>query len=174
MGQDTYCVMGASAPVAFTFENWQIYRDILFNSGLDETDLFILFLNDFLPRESDGCHNLAYHILQAFNNYDDPQIQITPTEFKSCVGSLTSNLREWKWLPADKEFIGMELQIMVEITCCHVRGLTMRKNPRIFNQEASYSLSWLETITTASFDKLTKVGISKEKISINHYMWDSQ
>jgi hypothetical protein len=171
MGQDTYCVMGASAPVAFTFEIWPIYRDILFNSGLDETELSMLLITDF---PSDGCHNLTYHIGEAFKKFDSPDNPITPEEFQACVGSLEADIRKYKWLPETKELLGMELQIMVEITCCHVRGLTRRENSHIFNQEESHSPASLAAKTREAFEKLTKVGIRENRISINNYIWDSQ
>jgi hypothetical protein len=171
MGQDTYCVMGASVPIAFTYKNWPIYRDIIFNSGLDETELSILLITDF---PSDGCHNLTYHIGEAFKKFDNPLTPITPEQFKECTELLIADIHRWKWLPAEKELLGMELQIMVEITCCHVRGLTRRENSHIFNQEESHSPASLATMTQKAYEKLTKVGIPEKKISINHYMWDSQ
>ena len=171
MGQDTYCVMGASVPVAFTYKNWPIYRDLLFNSGLDETELSMLLLTEF---PSDGCHNLTYHIGEAFRNFDSPDKPITPEEFQTCVGSLEADIRKYKWLPETKELLGMELQIVVEITYCHVRGLTRRDNPHIFNQETSHSPASLAAKTREAYEKLTKVGIPEGRISINHYMWDSQ
>ena len=171
MGQDTYCVMGASAPVAFTYKNWPIYRDLLFNSGLDETELSMLLITDF---PSDGCHNLTYHIGEAFKKFNSPDNPITPDEFQACVGSLEADIRKYKWLPAEKELLGMELQIMVEITYCHVRGLTRLDNPHIFNQETSHSPASIATQTQKAYEHLIKAGIREDQISINHYIWDSQ
>ncbi len=171
MGQDTYCVMGASAPVAFTYKNWPIFRDLLFNSGLDETELSMLLITDF---PSDGCHNLTYHIGEAFRDFDSPDKPITPEEFQACVGSLEADIRKYKWLPETRELLGMELQIMVEITYCHVRGLTRRDNPHIFNQETSHSPASLATLTQKAYEHLIKAGIPEDQISINHYIWDSQ
>ena len=171
MGQDTYCVMGASVPVAFTYKNWPIYRDLLFNSSLDETELSMLLLTEF---PSDGCHNLTYHIGEAFRDFDSPDKPITPKEFQACVASLAADIRKYKWLPETKELLGMELQIMVEITYCHVRGLTRRDNPHIFNQEISHSPASIAAKTREAYENLTKVGIPEGRISINHYIWDSQ
>ncbi len=171
MGQDTYCVMGASVPVAFTYKNWPIFRDLLFNSDLDKTELSMLLITDF---PSDGCHNLIYHIGEAFKKFDSPDKPITLDEFQACAASLAADIQKYKLLPETKELLGIELQIMVEITYCHVRGLTRRDNPHIFNQEASHSPASLAAQTRKAYDNLIMVGIPEDRISINNYIWDSQ
>jgi hypothetical protein len=139
--------------------------------GMDKTEQFILLITEF---PSDGCYCLKYEIEKAFNDFDDPQTTITPAEFKACTDRLTSLLRKWRWLPAEKELLGMELQIMLQITFCHVRGLTRRDNSHIFNHEESHSPASLVSKTQTAVEILIKVGIPEENISINHHIWDSQ
>ena len=196
MGQDTYCVLGAGAPLAFTYENWPVFSKLLYDSGFDEQELFMLLIMDFLPREYDGCHDLAYHIGEAFSDFTDREP--TPEEFQTCAGRLTTQLREWEWLPETKtlvglenqsiigletqslvgletqSLVGLELQILAEIDCCHVRGLTRRKNPHIFNQESSWTADGLANKTQQVITKLVTHGLHADKIAINTYMWDSQ
>ena len=134
-------------------------------SDLDETELSMLLITDF---PSDGCHNLTYHIGEAFQYFNSPDKPITPEEFQACVGSLEADIRKYKWLPETKELLGMELQIMVEINYCHVRGLTRRDNPHIFNQESSHSPASLAAQTRKAYDNLIMVGIPEDRISINN------
>lgn len=172
MGQDTYCVLGAGMSLAFTYENWPVYQKLLFDSGFDEQELYILLVTDFLPREYDGCHDLAYHMGEAFRDFTDSAP--TPQEFQMCADRLTQKLRDWKWLLADKSIIGLELKILAEINCCHVRGLTRRQNPHIFNNESSWTASSLATKTQQTIRELVKCGLPESQIVINSYMWDSQ
>ena len=170
MGQDTYCVMGAGAPLAFTYENWPVFSKLLYDYELDE--LFMLLIMDFMPREYDGCHDLAYHIGEAFSDFTDREP--TLEEFQTCTDLLTTKLCKWKWLTPTMHLIGLELQILAEINCCHVRGLTRRKNPHIFNQESSWTADGLANKTQQVITKLVTHGLPADKIEIRHYMWDSQ
>ena len=172
MGQDTYCVLGAGAPLAFTYANWPTYQKLLFDSVFDEQELFMLLIMDFLPREYDGCHDLAYHMGEAFRDFTDSTP--TPQQFQECADRQTQQLREWEWLPADKHLVGMDLQILAEIDCCHVRGLTRRKNPHIFNNESSWTADGLANKTQQTIQELVKCGLPESQILINSYMWDSQ
>ena len=172
MGQDTYCVLGAGAPLAFTYENWPTYHKLLFDSVFDEQELYILLLTDFLPREYDGCHDLAYHIGEAFSDFTDQEP--TPQQFQECADRLTTQLREREWLPPTMHLIGLEQQILGEINCCHVRGFTRRDNPHIFNQESSWTATSLAAKTQHVITELVKCGVPESQIVINSYMWDSQ
>ena len=172
MGQDTYCVLGVGMPLAFTYANWPTYQKLLFDSGFDEQELYILLVTDFLPGEYDGCHDLAYHMGDAFRDFTDSAP--TPQEFQMCTDRLTQQLRDRKWLPADQSIIGLNLQILADINCCHVRGLTRRDNPHIFNQEHSWSPIGLATRIQQVVSELVKCGLPESQIVINSYMWDSQ
>lgn len=172
MGQDTYCVLGAGAPLAFTYENWPTYQKLLFNSVFDEQELFILLITDFQSREYDGCHDLAYHMGEAYRDFTDSMP--TPQEFQECADRLTQQLREWKWLPNDKPIINIKLQILADINRCHVRGLTRRQNPHIFNKESSWTAAGLATKTQQVISELVKCGLPESQILLNSYIWDSQ
>ncbi len=173
MGQDTYCITGASAPVKFTFKNWAIFRNILFNPDKKtaikaDAGLYIIMLSE--PETgSDECRDITDYLGEYMKN-----AAMTSAEFDACVTNLTIELRRRKRLPLDKSLADMEIYVMAGIMDSHIRNLSRRDNPHIFNMEEVYKPKNMISAINASVKALTAAGIRESEIFVNSYVWDSQ
>jgi hypothetical protein len=110
MGQDTHCITGASAPVKFTFNNWAIFRDILFNPDNKpeitvEHGLYVIMLTE-QDTGLDECRDITDYLGEYMKN-----AVLTSAEFETCVTNLTVELRRRKRLPMDKSLSEMEISL---------------------------------------------------------------
>lgn len=173
MGQDTHCITGASAPVKFTFKNWAIFRNILFNPDNKpeitvENGLYVIMLTE--PDTGlDECRDITDYLGEYM--IDSP---LTSTEFDACVTNLTVELRRRKRLPLDKSLADMEIYVMAGIMDSHIRNLSRRDNPHIFYMEEVYKPKNMISAINASVKVLTAAGIRESEIFVNSYVWDSQ
>lgn len=171
MGQDTYCVLGAGAPIKFTYENLPIYQKI-FNSIASSEKVYILLLNvNSVTDDTDSCHDISYNFCEIFETFEDKLL--TNIQFQEISNILTLELHKYKLLPVDKHIIGIELQIHWEINCCHVRNISRRKNPYIFNNDYGWTPNGIVAKTQSVVSNLVNVGIPENQIYVHDYIWDS-
>jgi hypothetical protein len=107
---------------------------------------------------------------EAFRDFTDSEHQLTPQEFQACADRLTQQICNYDWLPVSKPLVGIELQILAEINCCRVRGLTRRQNTHIFNQESSWIADNLAAHIQRVITRLVDSGLPKSEILINSYI----